>query len=198
MKLRNIPVVRAYLHIRRRARVMDCKIARQQLFGMLDYEINVETNESSSAHLHADAALEKHLAGCVSCRREYRLLSFPRAAAAVEPPVTASTWFYQRLCRRIDEEAQSRAGRQAVWRLAYRMVPALAGITLTLASIFVWQEARSPTTTPWSYEYVFIADDASLRMLADDQNDITYRSVLTALAERHIDNFPGAKHGNAD
>ena len=177
---------------------MDCEIARQQLFGRLDYEIDVETNEASSPHFYANAELEKHLAECVSCRRGYRLLSFPRAVAAVEPPVTASAWFYQRLCRRIDEEAQSRTGRQAVWKLAYRMIPALAGITLTLASIFIWQEARYSPTATWSYEYVFIADDASRRMLADDQNEITYRSVLTALAERHMDNFPGAKHGNAD
>ena len=177
---------------------MDCKIARQKIFSRLDREIDVETSEYTLAHLHADSELEKHLVECASCRRQSCLLSFPRAAAAAEPSITAAAWFYQQIYRRIEDETQGRAGRQAVWKLAYRMIPALAGITLTLAAIFVWQESRSSTTTPWSYEYVFIADDAARRMLADDRNDITYRSVLTALAERHMDNFPGAKHGNAD
>ena len=178
---------------------MDCKIAQRQLFGRLDYDIDVEINESSSARLYVDAELEKHLAECAACRREYRLISFPRAAAAtIDPPRTASEWFYQRLYRRIEEEARGRASRQAVWKLAYRMIPALAGITLTLAFIFAWQETRTPATTQWNYEYDFTSDDAARRMLADDQNDITYKSVLTALAERQADILPEPKYGNAD
>jgi len=172
---------------------MDCKTARQKLFGRLDREIDAETNEYSSSHLYADEGLENHLDECVSCRRQSGLLSFPRAAAAVEPSITAAAWFYQRIYRRIEDEAKSRAGRQAVWKLAYRMIPALAGITLTMAFVFVLQEARLSTTSTWNYEYVFITDDASRRMLADDQSDITYKSVLTALAERQSDIFPGAK-----
>ena len=172
---------------------MDCKIARQKIFSRLDREIDVETSEYTLAHLHADSELEKHLVECAYCRRECRLLSFPRAVSAAEPSITAAAWFYQRVYRRIEDESKGRAGRQAVWKLAYRMVPALAGVTLTLAFVFVLQEARLSTTTPWNYEYFFITDDASRRMLADDQNDITYRSVLTALAERQADNFSGAK-----
>ena len=171
---------------------MDCEIARQKLFGRLDCEIDAEKNESPQARLYGGAELEEHLAGCASCRREYRLLLLPRAVAAAEPPVTASAWFYQRLCRRIDGEIQGRAVRQAVWKLAYRMIPALACITLALASIFAWQEAR-PSTAARNYEHVFIADDAARRVLSDDQNDITYESVLAALAERQADNFPGVK-----
>jgi anti-sigma factor RsiW len=167
---------------------MDCRISRQKLLRHLDREIDAK------AYLpYADAELERHLAECAACRREYRLLSLPRAVAAAEQPVTASAWFHQRLCQRIEGEAKGRAGTQAVWKLACRMVPALAGVTMILASIFVWQEVRPSVTTPQNYEYVFIADDAVRRMLADDLDDITYESVLAALAERQEDNFSGAK-----
>jgi len=161
---------------------MDCKIARQKLFVSLDYEIDAETKGSPSEHF----PLDKHLTECADCRREYRLLSLARAVGSANPPVTASAWFYQQLSRRIeDERAQGIANRQTVWKLAYRMIPALAGITLTLASIFVLQEAQPSAKTPHSYDYVFIADDAARRMLADDQDDITYESILAALAERY-------------
>ncbi|MCL2877635.1 MAG: hypothetical protein FWF13_02515 [Acidobacteria bacterium] len=179
---------------------MDCEIARQKLFDRLDCEIDAEMKRSPSADLHekapgecTDADIEKHLVDCADCRRQYRLLSLARAAAAAGPSVTASAWFYQRICRRIEDEVQSRAGMQAVWKLACRMIPVLACITLALASIFAWQEARLSTTTPQNYEYVFIADDTARRMLSGDQNDITYEIVLAALAERRADNFSGAK-----
>jgi len=173
---------------------MNCEIARQKLFDRLDCKIDAETGGLTPTALYcADAELEKHLAECAGCRREYGLLSLPRAAAAAQPPLTASAWFYRRLCRRIEDEARCRAGRQAVRELAYRMIPALAGITLTLASIFAWQQARPSAATPRNYEYVFISDEAARHMLADDQNDITYESVLAALAERQADNFPGMK-----
>ena len=169
---------------------MDCEIVRQKIFDRMDCEIDAEINGASPAN---DAELEKHLADCAVCRREYGLFSLPRAAAAAEPPVTASAWFYRRICRRIEDEVQSRAGRQAVWKLAFKMIPALAGVTLALASIFVWQETRPSRSMTQNYEYVFIEDDAARRVLADDQNDISYESVLVALAERHKDNFPGAE-----
>ena len=172
---------------------MDCKIARQKLFDRLDCEIDATAN--GSLPLACLPELEEHLACCAACRREYRLLSFPRIAAVVDPPLTAPAWFHQRLCRRIEEEVQDRAGRQTVWKLAYKMVPALAGITLMLAAIFVWQEARPSTAFLLNYEYVFIEGDAAQRMIAGDQNDITYESVLAALAERHMDKLSRGSNG---
>ena len=165
---------------------MDCIIVQQKLVDRLDYEIDTEMERSpSTPPPEEEALINKHLSECAACRREYRLLSFARAAASAEPQVTAPAWFYQRLNIRIQNESQSRAGRQAVWKLAYRMIPALAGITLILASIFVWQEAQPSMTTPQNYDYVFVTDDVAQRMLAGDQDDITYESVLAALAERH-------------
>jgi len=165
---------------------MNCEIVRQKLLARLDCEIDAKINTAPTT---PDAEFEKHLSECAACRREYRLLSFTRAAALTEPSVTAPAWFYQRLRRRIYDEAQGRAVRQVVWKLAFRMIPALSGITLILALIFVWQQARPLTTTPQNFDYVFIADDVAQRMLAGGQKDITYESVLAALAERH---------GNAD
>ena len=178
---------------------MNCKIARQKILDRLDCEIDAEANRLTAGGLQSiaspgnDVELDKHLAECAVCRREFRLFIFPRTAVATEPPVTASAWFYQRLCLRIEDESKSRAGRQAVWKLAFRMIPALAGITLLLASIFVWQEVRPSTAPPRNYEYVFITDDAARRMLADDQNDITYENILAALAERRTDDLSDGK-----
>ena len=174
---------------------MDCEIARQKLFDKLDCEIDAGKALTAPLPLlnRSDAELETHLVKCAACRLEYRLISLPRAVAASGPTADASEWFYQGLCRRIEGESQCMAGRQAVWKLAYRMIPALAGITLTLALTFAWQEARASKAAPRNYEDVFIADDAARRMLAGDQNDITYKNILAALAERHMDNFSGTK-----
>lgn len=159
---------------------MKCKIAQERMFCRMDGELSA-----------SDAAeLDAHLAQCASCSREYRLLSLPRQIAQVVPPITASPFFYQKLRLRIDDEAQGIAGWQSIRGLARQMVPALAGITLALLSVFAYYEIQTPSAElSRDYNRLFISDDQSHRMLAAEQKDITYESVLTAIAERQSDHF---------
>jgi hypothetical protein len=159
------------------------------LFDRLDAEID--------GVVSSDDELVAHLEACAACRRECRMLSLPRAAAKAAVPMEASRWFYQKLSSRIraaeDDEARGAASLKAVWKLAYRMVPALAGITLVLIAIFVWQQARLAPVSADNYERFFVSDESTQRMLSVEQNDITYESVLTALAERQLDRFPSTR-----
>lgn len=154
---------------------MKCTTAQEQIFRKIDGELSGSE----------DAELTAHLTQCASCSREYRLLTLPHSIAQATSPITASPFFYQTLCRRIENEAQKIASWQVIWRLARQMVPALAGITLALLSVFAYHEMQAPDVDPSrGYDRAFISDDQSHRMLAAEQKDITYESVLTAIAER--------------
>ena len=173
---------------------MNCKTTRQKLFDRLDCEIDDVSFRSENAE---SDELNEHLKVCVACRQEYRMLSLPRMTAMTAASVPPSSWFYQKLRANIQameaEAARSAASLEVVWRLAYRMVPAMAGITLMLISIFAWQQTQLSPTLPHNYDRIFISDDATQVMLTAEQNDITYESVLTALAERQLDSFPDTK-----
>ena len=160
------------------------------MFDRLDHKIDEVSLGSENAEV---AELDEHLKVCVACRQEYHLFSLPHTIARNAASVTAPSWFYQKLRANIKamevEAARSAASLEIVWRLAYRMVPALAGITLMLISIFAWQQTQLAATLPHSYDQIFIADDATPVILTAEQNDITYESVLTALAERQLDSF---------
>jgi anti-sigma factor RsiW len=154
---------------------MKCTTAQQRLFGSIDGELSA----SEKAELNA------HLAQCPSCNREYGLLSLPSRISKAIPPVTASPFFYQKLRTRIEDEAQGIASWQTVWQLARQMVPALAGITLALLSVFAYSQLHPSRIELYrNYDKAFISDDQSHMMLAAEQKDITYESVLTAIAER--------------
>lgn len=154
---------------------MNCKIAQEKLFRRIDSEL-----------LDAeDYELHDHLAQCASCSRDYRLLNLPQQLARKIAPVTASPFFYQKLRLRIEEDAQGIASWQAIRGLARQMVPALAGITLALLSVFAYFQIQAPDVELYrSYDRVFTSDDQSHRMLVAEQKDITYESILTAIAER--------------
>ena len=154
---------------------MDCKIAQGKLFRRIDGELPDSENSE----------LDDHLAQCASCIRDYSLLTLPQQLARKMAPVTASPFFYQKLRLQIEEEAPGIAGWQVVRRLARQMVPALAGITLALLSIFAYFQIQAPQAELYrSYDRVFASDDQSHRMLVAEQKDITYESILTAIAER--------------
>jgi len=154
---------------------MNCKIAKEKLFSRIDSELpDIESSE-----------LDDHLAQCPSCNRDYRLLTLPQQLARKIAPVTASPFFYQKLQRRIEEDSQGIAGWQAIVGLARKMVPALAGITLALLSVFAYFQMQTPDVELYrNYDRVFTSDDQSHRMLVAEQKDITYESILTAIAER--------------
>ena len=154
---------------------MDCKIAQEKLFRRIDSELPDTENSE----------LNDHLARCASCDRDYYLLTLPQQLAQKIAPVTASPFFYQKLRLQIEEEAQNIAGWQVVRGLARQMVPALAGITLALLSIFAYFQIQAPQAELYrSYDRVFASDDQSHRMLVAEQKDITYESILKAIAER--------------
>jgi len=65
------------------------------------------------------------------------------------------------------------------------MVPALAGIALALLLVFTYFQIYDPQVDLYrAYDGEFISEDQSHTMLIADQGDITYESVLSAIAER--------------
>jgi hypothetical protein len=159
---------------------MNCTTAQERMFRKTDGELSVSENTE----------LREHLKQCFSCSREYGLISLPSKIAKSIPPVTASPFFYQKLRMRIEDEAQGNASWQIIWKLARQMVPALAGITIALLSVFAYHQLQTPEASLYrNYDRAFLSDDQSHRMLAAEQKDITYESVLTAIAERPSDHF---------
>ncbi len=154
---------------------MKCKTARNLLLRKIDAELSCTE----------DARLEEHLAGCGSCSRQYRLLRVPLRVAASTPPIAPSPWFYQGLRARIEEEAPGFALWVSVQTLAHRMIPTLAGVTLALLMAFAYLQMRAPEAALYrGFDGVFVSDEQSHRMLVAEQTDITYESVLTAIASR--------------
>jgi hypothetical protein len=164
---------------------MNCTTAQERLFRKIDGELSISEN----------AELNAHLKNCASCSREYGLLSLPSQIAKTIPPITASPFFYQKLRMQIEDEAQGIASWQIIWKLARQMVPALAGITIALLSVFAYHQLlQTPEAGIYrNYDRAFISDDQSHKMLVAEQKDITYESVLTAIAER-----PSGRFSNLD
>ena len=161
---------------------MECAAARKWLFREIDGELLDPESEE----------LNTHLSQCVSCAREYKLLALPRRIARVVPAFSPSSYFYQKLRMRIEGEAQSVAVWQVFIRMAHQVVPALAGITLALLTVFTYLHLRNPEIDIYrAYGRVFISEDQPHRMFIAEQAEITDVSVLNAIAERlanHRDN----------
>jgi len=151
---------------------MKCTTERNLLFRKIDKELTEFEN----------AELDAHLAECASCNREYRLLTLPGRIANAIPPVEPSPFFYQKLRTRIDGEAQNAVGWQVFVHLARQVIPALAGITLALLSVFAYIQFTGKEPDLYkAYDRVFVSEDQPHQMLL--QWDITDESVLSALAE---------------
>jgi anti-sigma factor RsiW len=154
---------------------MKCAAVQSWLFQKMDGEL------SDSENMELDA----HLAKCASCSREYRLLTLPDRIAQASPPPAPSPFFCQKLRSHIDGETKRNAIWQAIWGLAKPMVPALAGITLALLSVFAYQQIRNSEADLYrTYDRAFIAEDRSSPMLVADQGDIEYESILNTIAEQ--------------
>jgi len=154
---------------------MECAEVRNWLFRKIDGELSESEN----------ADLDAHMAQCASCAQEYKLLALPRRIAQEIPQLTPSPFFYPKLRMRIEDEAQGIAGRQVLWGLARKMVPALAGITLALLSVLAYSQLHSPEADLFrAYDSVLITEEQPHRMLVAEQGDITAESVLSAIAEQ--------------
>ena len=154
---------------------MNCTKAQSLLFRKVDSEL------SDSEDMELDA----HLTKCASCRREYGLLMLPHRIVQAIPLFVPSSFFYQKLKMRIEAETLNIAEWQSFRRLFNSLVPTLAGIALALLSVFAYLQIHGPQTDPYrKYSEAFYSEDQQHRMLATDQEDITYESVLSAIAER--------------
>jgi hypothetical protein len=152
---------------------MECTAARDLLFR----KINGELSEFETAELNS------HVAVCANCSREYRIVSLPSRLGKMLPPIEPSPYFYARLRANLEGEVQKAAGWQGVFGLARQVIPALAGITLALLSVFVYfQLSGNEPDLYKAYDRVFISEDQPNRMLIYEQ--ITDETVLKAIAER--------------
>ncbi len=156
---------------------MRCPAARELLFRKIDNEL-VDSEK---------AELDAHLTECASCSREYALVSFPNRVAREIAPPEPSPFFHRKLLRNIDREAQKAAGWQIIYSLARQVVPALAGITLALLSVFAYfQMSGNEPDIYKAYDRVLISDDQPNHMLTYGRGEITDESVLNAIAERQF------------
>jgi hypothetical protein len=154
---------------------MKCAEVRNLLHHKIDGELSEKQNRG----------VDTHLAQCAACKAEYGMLSFPQQVAKTMIPVKPSPFFYQQLSARIEAEIQGVAIWQTFSRLARQMIPALAGITLALISVFAYHQIRGPQENLYeSYTRILIAEELPYHMIVSDQGEITNESVLSAIAER--------------
>ena len=153
---------------------MKCTAVRDLIFRKIDNELS----ESETAEFDA------HLAECASCTREYRLLTLPSRIAQAVPPPEPSPFFYRKLSMRLEGEAKNAVGWQFIFGLARQVIPALAGITLALLSVFIYVQLSGHEPDLYkAYDRVFVSEDQSHDMLSE-LGDPTDESILTAIAER--------------
>jgi len=153
---------------------MKCTAVRDLLSRKIDNELSEPEN----------ATLDSHLANCISWSREYRILNLPNRIAQAIPPPEPSPFFFSRLRMKLEGEVQKAAGWQAIFGLARQVIPALAGITLALLSVFAYVQLSGNQPDLYkSYDRVFVTEDQPHSMLFSDHG-ITDESVLAAIAER--------------
>ena len=152
---------------------MACTAFRGGLLRKIDDELSDAEN----------AELDAHLGQCSSCMREYRLLALPRRIAQAIPVLAPSPYFYQKLKMCIEGEARTLAVWQLFFGLSRRVVPALAGITLALLSVFAYLQMRVPEPDIYrAYGTVFVMEDQPYQLLVAEQGNITDEGVLRAIA----------------
>jgi predicted anti-sigma-YlaC factor YlaD len=154
---------------------MECVKARKQLFRKIDDELSkIESEE-----------LDLHLSNCSSCEMEHRILSLPRNISQASTPIVPSPFFYPKLMKRIENETHVTAGWQPFSWMARTIIPALAGITLALLSLFAYFQTKGADVELYSaYESVFIDQAQQPRTLHFKQDDVTDANVLSAIVER--------------
>lgn len=155
---------------------MKCTTVRELVFRRIDNELPE----------HESAEFDAHLVLCESCAREYRLLSLPSRLAKGIPPIEPSPYFYQKLKVNLDGEAQNTAGWLAFLGLARQVIPALAGVTLALLSVFAYiQFTGNKPDLYRAYDPVFISEDQPHQVFYEE-GEITDEAVLSAIAEQDL------------
>jgi anti-sigma factor RsiW len=154
---------------------MECALARERIERRIDGELTSAEN----------AELDVHLSECPACLRELGILSLPGRIARVSPPPAASPFFLQKVRLRIEEEARTAASWQFIFGTARKLVPALAGVTLALLSVFAYLQMSVTESEFYRlYERAFVSHYQPHRALLFEQERITHETVLSAIAER--------------
>ena len=154
---------------------MECTVARTRLFGKIDGELSTLEGKE----------LDAHLAQCLSCAREYGLLTLPHRIAETIPAFKPSPYFYQTLRVRIENEIRSITIWQVFLSLSRQVIPALAAVTLAFLSVFAYLQLRGSQVDLYqAYDRIFLAPGQSQRMFIADQGEITEESVLGAIADQ--------------
>ena len=156
---------------------MKCAEARRALSRKIDGELTD----------FEDRELDSHLAKCARCTRDFGLLMFPHQVADSTPSFEPSPFFYQNLKSRIEDEIRRAAEWQPFWGLARRVIPALAGITLVLLSVFAYHQVRGPEDDlRRAYNRVFISESLPHQMVVSEPEAVTNKNVLNTIAEREF------------
>ena len=153
---------------------MDCTVARTWMFQKMDEEL-----PPGDCML-----LDSHLAQCPSCMRDFDALALPRRIGQSIPAPKPDPYFFSRLKARIESEAQNVNIWQIILGLSRKVVPALAAITLALLSIFAYLQLQGPRLDVQAYDRVLLSGDRSLSMPTAEQGEVTYESILRAIAEQ--------------
>jgi len=157
---------------------MECNAAR----GLFSRKIDGELTDAEKS------ALDAHLAQCPYCLRAYRILSLPHNMAKIVPAPIVSPYFYQRLEAAIAGQAQNSAFWQLLFTLSRKIIPAFAGITLALLSIFAYLQMRSPEVELYrAYEKIFLTEEQPYQLLLTERGSITDEQVLRAIAQSRGD-----------
>lgn len=159
---------------------MKCTEAQSWLSRWIDGELNdAESRE-----------LNHHLEQCTHCARAYNLLMLPRHIAKASPSFTPSPFFYQTLSARISDEIERAANWQPFGGLARQLLPALAGITLVLFSVFAYHQLRGPDEDLYrAYSRALVSESLPHQISASEEGEITNEYVLNTIAEREFNHL---------
>ena len=159
---------------------MKCTEAQKWLSRRIDGELKDPENRE----------LDSHLEQCTHCARTYRLLIFPRRVAEATPPIKPSPFFFQTLSARINGEIERAANWQPFGGLARQLLPALAGVTLVLLSVFAYHQLRGPDEDLYrAYNQAFVSGSLPHQLAVAEEGKITNENVLNTIAEREFNHL---------
>ncbi len=159
---------------------MKCTEAQSWLSRRIDGELKDAENRE----------LNHHLEQCARCARAYRLLMLPRRVAEATPSFKPSPFFYQTLRARISAEIERAANWQPFGGLARQLLPALAGVTLVLLSVFAYHQLHGHDEDLYrAYSRALVSQSLPHQLSVPEEGKITNESVLNTIAEREFNHL---------
>jgi hypothetical protein len=159
---------------------MKCTEAQGWLSRRIDGELKDDENRE----------LDHHLELCARCARAHRLLMLPRRVAEATPSFAPSSFFYQTLSARISGEIERAANWRPFGGLARQLLPALAGVTLVLLSVFAYHQLRGPDEDLYSaYSRALVSQSLPHQLSVSEAEKTTNENVLNTIAEREFNHL---------